>query len=175
MTNLSYFDPWAEAMKNYDFSVGTYFYYTGQHYKSLSLSCTLFDFEVKQVDHFAGSRNNKLEQELSFSSTADSRWGESSLEPESDWSETMNEPLDSAPTAEQQETIDLIHWFAYCVLANIFVAIGIVGNILSILVLSRPKLKGVRYVYLLGLAVTNLCVLVRQSDIHNCPKLCTTL
>lgn len=25
---------------------------------------------------------------------------------------------------------------------------------------SRPKLKGVMYVYLLGLAVTNLCVLV---------------
>jgi hypothetical protein len=48
--------------------------------------------------------------------------------------------------------IDLIHWFAYCVLANIFVAIGIVGNILSIVVLSRPKLKGVMYVYLVTIS-----------------------
>ena len=62
----------------------------------------------------------------------------------------------------QAEMIALIHWFAYCVLANIFVGIGIVGNVLSIVVVSRPKLKGVMYVYLLGLAVTNLCVLVRK-------------
>ena len=67
---------------------------------------------------------------------------------------------ENIPTAEQQALIDLIHWYSYCVFANIFVAVGIVGNILSIIVLSRPKLKGVMYVYLLGLAVTNLCVLV---------------
>jgi hypothetical protein len=66
----------------------------------------------------------------------------------------------TSPSEEQQALIDLIHWYSYSVFANIFVAIGIMGNILSIVVLSRPKLKGVMYVYLLGLAVTNLCVLV---------------
>jgi hypothetical protein len=40
-------------------------------------------------------------------------------------------------TPEEQALIDLIHWYSYSVFANIFVAIGIVGNILSIVVLSR--------------------------------------
>ena len=105
-----------------------------------------------------------MEQEFSFTSTPESRWPDSSPDSDYPWpeTETLPEPLDDTTTTkEQQALIDLIHWLAYSVLANIFVAIGIVGNILSIVVLSRPKLKGVMYVYLLGLAVTNLCVLVR--------------
>ena len=105
-----------------------------------------------------------MEQEFSFTSTPDSRWPDSSPDPaDYPWTETetLPQPIDeTAPTKDQQALIDFIHWLAYSVLANIFVAIGIVGNILSIVVLSRPKLKGVMYVYLLGLAVTNLCVLV---------------
>ena len=40
------------------------------------------------------------------------------------------------------------------------VGVGLVGNLLNLVVLSRPNLKGVMYVYLLGLAVSNLCVLL---------------
>ena len=39
-------------------------------------------------------------------------------------------------------------------------ALGIVGNLFNLMVLTRPHLKGVMYVYLLGLAASNLCVLV---------------
>ena len=35
-----------------------------------------------------------------------------------------------------------------------------VYDLLNLIVLTRPKLKGVMYVYLLGLAVSNLCVLI---------------
>ena len=103
-----------------------------------------------------------MEEEFGFSSTPISRWTESSPDPDYPWTDPgPPEPMTEIPiTKEQQELIDSIHYFAYSILANIFVAIGIVGNILSIVVLSRPKLKGVMYVYLLGLAVTNLCVLV---------------
>jgi 7 transmembrane receptor (rhodopsin family) len=57
-------------------------------------------------------------------------------------------------------TVLQIKFVAYSVIANIVVAVGIVGNILNLVVLTRPNLKGVMYVYLLGLAVSNLCVLL---------------
>ena len=57
-------------------------------------------------------------------------------------------------------TIDDINFVAYGIVANIIVTVGIIGNILNLIVLSRPKLKGVMYVYLMGLAVSNLCVLI---------------
>ena len=54
----------------------------------------------------------------------------------------------------------MINNIAYNYVALLIVAMGIVGNILNLMVLTRPKLKGVMYVYLLGLAVSNLCVLI---------------
>ena len=57
-------------------------------------------------------------------------------------------------------TLHVINYIAYDIIANIIVGIGIFSNILNLIVLTRPKLKGVMYVYLLGLAVSNLCVLV---------------
>ena len=53
-----------------------------------------------------------------------------------------------------------IKWVAYSVVAYLIVGVGIMGNLLSLVVLTRPNLKGVMYVYLLGLAVSNLCVLM---------------
>ena len=57
-------------------------------------------------------------------------------------------------------TVALINNIAYNYVALFIVALGIVGNVLNLIVLTRPKLKGVMYVYLLGLAVSNLCVLI---------------
>lgn len=58
------------------------------------------------------------------------------------------------------DTVETINYVAYNIIAFIIVSVGIVGNILNLVVLSRPKLKGVMYVYLLGLALSNLCVLI---------------
>jgi len=61
------------------------------------------------------------------------------------------------PTAS---TVLQIKFVAYSVVAYIIVGVGLVGNLLNLVVLTRPNLKGVMYVYLLGLAVSNLCVLL---------------
>lgn len=53
-----------------------------------------------------------------------------------------------------------IKLYAHSVVALPIVSIGLVGNLLSLLVLTRPALKGVMYVYLRWLAVSNLCVLL---------------
>uniref|UniRef100_A0A0K2VEW3 G-protein coupled receptors family 1 profile domain-containing protein n=1 Tax=Lepeophtheirus salmonis TaxID=72036 RepID=A0A0K2VEW3_LEPSM len=58
------------------------------------------------------------------------------------------------------QSIEMVNWIAYNFIAYIIVSIGIIGNILNLVVLSRPNLKGVMYVYLLGLAVSNLAVLI---------------
>ena len=59
-----------------------------------------------------------------------------------------------------RDTVATINFVAYNVIAFVIVGVGIVGNLLNLVVLSRPKLKGVMYVYLLGLALSNLCVLI---------------
>ena len=56
--------------------------------------------------------------------------------------------------------VQSIKWIAYSLVAYLIVGLGIMGNLLSLVVLTRPNLKGVMYVYLLGLAVSNLCVLL---------------
>ena len=64
-------------------------------------------------------------------------------------------------TFEQtEETVEQIKYVAYSIVAYIVVGVGMVGNLLSLLVLTRPNLKGVMYLYLIGLAVSNLCVLI---------------
>jgi hypothetical protein len=63
-------------------------------------------------------------------------------------------------TDPTESTVLQIKFIAYSVIAYIIVGVGIVGNLLNLVVLTRPNLKGVMYVYLLGLAVSNLCVLL---------------
>ena len=63
-------------------------------------------------------------------------------------------------TDPTESTVIQIKFIAYSVIAYIIVGVGIVGNLLNLVVLTRPNLKGVMYVYLLGLAVSNLCVLL---------------
>ena len=84
----------------------------------------------------------------------------------------MGDPLVSAV---DHDTVEQIKFVAYSVVAYVIVAIGMLGNVLSLVVLTRPNLKvrirllvtlstfvcqGVMYVYLLGLAVSNLCALI---------------
>ena len=83
----------------------------------------------------------------------------------------MGEPLVSSV---DHELVEQIKFVAYSVVAYVIVAIGMLGNVLSLVVLTRPNLKvkvglltfltrlvqGVMYVYLLGLAVSNLCALI---------------
>ncbi len=61
---------------------------------------------------------------------------------------------------DNRATVSMINHVAYNYVALFICALGIFGNLLNIIVLRRPKLKGVMYVYLLGLAVSNLAVLV---------------
>ena len=56
--------------------------------------------------------------------------------------------------------VSQIKFFAHCIIALPIVSVGIVGNLLSLIVLNRPNLSRVLYVYLRGLAVSNLCVLL---------------
>ena len=58
------------------------------------------------------------------------------------------------------DTVGMIKFVAYSVVANVIVGVGLVGNLLSLAVLTRPNLKGVMYVYLFGLAASNLLVLL---------------
>ena len=85
--------------------------------------------------------------------------------------------VDPLVSAVDHETVEQIKFVAYSVVAYVIVAIGMLGNVLSLVVLTRPNLKvrirllgrllvlsnllqGVMYVYLLGLAVSNLCALI---------------
>jgi len=69
-------------------------------------------------------------------------------------------PTISIPDYDPKADIIAIHYVAYGIIAKIIVAVGIFGNILNLIVLTRPKLRGVMYTYLVGLAASNLCVLV---------------
>ena len=51
---------------------------------------------------------------------------------------------------EHTEAVENIKWVAYSVIAYVIVGVGILGNLASLVVLTRPNLKGVMCVYLLG-------------------------
>jgi hypothetical protein len=90
---------------------------------------------------------------MSLASTAMTHW------PDQSTLSTLK-PEDNPQDIENKSDILTIHYIAYGVIAKIIVAVGIFSNILNLIVLTRPKLKGVMYIYLLGLAVSNLCVLI---------------
>ena len=46
------------------------------------------------------------------------------------------------------------------IIGPIVVGIGLLGNVLNLIVLTRPSLKGVTYSYLIGLALSDLGVLL---------------
>ena len=61
---------------------------------------------------------------------------------------------DGLDSLEHTEAVEYIKWIAYSVVAYVIVGVGILGNLASLVVLTRPNLKGVMYVYLLG--ITNV-------------------
>ncbi|KAJ9595039.1 hypothetical protein L9F63_013667 [Diploptera punctata] len=76
-------------------------------------------------------------------------------------------------TQEFEDAMSDLRWVAYRVVMPVIIAGGLLGNLLNLVVLTRPSLKGVTYVYLSGLAVADLgvmmCVIpmaVRLSKSH---------
>lgn len=57
---------------------------------------------------------------------------------------------ETGASLEHTEAVENIKWVAYSVIAYVIVGVGILGNLASLVVLTRPNLKGVMYVYLLG-------------------------
>ena len=53
----------------------------------------------------------------------------------------MGDPLVSTVSAVDHETVEQIKFVAYSVVAYVIVAIGMLGNVLSLVVLTRPNLK----------------------------------
>ena len=71
-----------------------------------------------------------------------------------------DDDLNTTTKKSVDETIKAINCIAYGIIAKIIVSVGILGHILSLIVLTRPNLTGVMYTYLIALAMSNLCVLV---------------
>ncbi|XP_012265703.2 probable G-protein coupled receptor B0563.6 [Athalia rosae] len=61
---------------------------------------------------------------------------------------------------EIRKRLFYVQWMAYGVVAPIFLAAGIFGNVLTLVALSSSSLRGVTYVYLTGLAVADIGVVV---------------
>ena len=49
--------------------------------------------------------------------------------------------MDDEAVADQEVALDQIHFVAYNVVALLICAIGIVGNVISLVVLTRPNMK----------------------------------
>ena len=56
--------------------------------------------------------------------------------------------------------ISNIYYYGFEIVAMVLVTFGIISNIVNVIALAKPNLKGVMYVYLLALAATNLSSLV---------------
>ena len=54
-----------------------------------------------------------------------------------------------------EETGEQIKCVAYSIVASFIVGVGMMGNLLSLLVLNQPNLKGVMYLYLVLLSPTS--------------------
>ncbi|CAN7939736.1 unnamed protein product [Ixodes hexagonus] len=59
-----------------------------------------------------------------------------------------------------KQQIDTLKFIAYGVVSFVIIALGIVGNLINLVVLTRPNLKGVIFVYLTWLATSDLLTLV---------------
>ena len=73
----------------------------------------------------------------------------------------MEETVPKSPTLElESDKIQFIYHIAFDIVAMMIVAFGILSNVFNLVVLTRPTLKGVMYVYLIALAVSNLSALI---------------
>lgn len=63
-------------------------------------------------------------------------------------------------TVQLKMQIDTLKFIAYGVVSFVIIALGIIGNVINLMVLTRPNLKGVTFVYLTWLATSDLLTLV---------------
>ena len=71
-----------------------------------------------------------------------------------------------APSSQQDLiTLAVVKWVSYSLIANIIIGLGVVSNILNLIILTRPSLKGITYVYLLALDVSNLMFLITVTPV----------
>ncbi|GAB6027059.1 hypothetical protein CHUAL_013786 [Chamberlinius hualienensis] len=68
----------------------------------------------------------------------------------------LTEDLNVDELKNIEQDLKNLQWISYGVIAPIIIAVGVFGNIANLLVLSRPNLKSVTYVYLMWLAITDL-------------------
>lgn len=74
-------------------------------------------------------------------------------------SQQPQRPLDPN-TAALKLQIDTLKFVAYGVVSFVIIGLGIIGNLINLVVLTRPNLKGVTFVYLAWLATSDLLTLV---------------
>ncbi|KAL1418435.1 hypothetical protein MTO96_025932 [Rhipicephalus appendiculatus] len=75
------------------------------------------------------------------------------------WTEAQA-ATDERAVAQLKEDIALLKFIAYGVISFVIIALGIIGNLINLVVLTRPNLKGVTFVYLTWLATSDLLTLV---------------
>ncbi|XP_071543960.1 probable G-protein coupled receptor B0563.6 isoform X1 [Panulirus ornatus] len=63
-------------------------------------------------------------------------------------------------TSQDQPDLHHLRWVVYQVVFPVLVSLGVVANLLNLIVLSRPAMRGVAYRYLNHLAVSDLLYLV---------------
>ncbi|XP_037779020.1 probable G-protein coupled receptor B0563.6 [Penaeus monodon] len=64
------------------------------------------------------------------------------------------------PNCTQEREHEEVHWAVYQIVFPVLVSIGVLANLLNLVVLSRPAMKGVSYRYLNHLAVSDLMYLL---------------
>ncbi|XP_035230502.1 probable G-protein coupled receptor AH9.1 [Stegodyphus dumicola] len=87
---------------------------------------------------------------LGNSETNSTFWGNISLLTESA----------AALQSSTNESVEKLKFIAYGIVSSIIIALGILGNSINLAVLTRPNLKGVTFVYLTWLAISDLMSLV---------------
>ncbi|XP_015923477.1 probable G-protein coupled receptor AH9.1 [Parasteatoda tepidariorum] len=70
---------------------------------------------------------------------------------------TTSYPL---PSDNTNEAVEKLKFITYGIISSIIIGLGILGNSINLAVLTRPNLKGVTFVYLTWLAISDLMSLV---------------
>ncbi|XP_055951159.1 probable G-protein coupled receptor AH9.1 isoform X2 [Argiope bruennichi] len=71
----------------------------------------------------------------------------------------LSTPEDHLQQASNEQ-VERLKFIAYGIISSVIIALGILGNTINLVVLTRPNLKGVTFVYLTWLAISDLMSLV---------------
>lgn len=74
-------------------------------------------------------------------------------------SSDLSDSLLDFPTSTNG-SVDRLKFIAYGIVSSVIIGLGILGNLTNLVVLTRPNLKGVTFVYLTWLAISDLMSLV---------------